>query len=425
MLTREGHLRHNFILGVVNGALFSFGSAFVDANTVLPVFIRHFSGSDSMVGLASSVRSAGWYLAQLPMAGILERRAYKRPFYIWANVVRMALNWAFIPFLALYAVQRPQWVLAGFIAIFMVSSIFGGMAGAPFTDIVAKTIPRRHRGPFYALRFFFGAGILSIVAGFIVRYILREDSLFGFPHNYVLIFALSSLLMTVGIVCYGFVKEPPGRVSEKRRTFPDVASEVPGILRSDGNYRRLLVCQVLAAGLGFSLPFYVVLAHERFGVTASTVGLFLAFQTIGQTGANLVWGRLSSRRGNRMVIRLVLGIQVLIPLYALFLSNVVPEVILAEGGWLVTASFAPIFLLIGGTLSGSFVGFNSFLLDVAPEDRRPTYVGITNTSMGCASFFPALGGVLADTVALDGVFLLSGISICAAIAVSRRLKEPE
>jgi hypothetical protein len=45
--------------------------------------------------------------------------------------------------------------------------------------------------------------------------------------------------------------------------------------------------------------------------------------------------------------------------------------------------------------------------------------------MGCASFFPALGGILADVVALNGVFLLSGACIGAALLASRKLREPE
>ncbi|MDA0748477.1 MAG: MFS transporter, partial [bacterium] len=93
MLPRERTVRHNFLMGVLNGAIFQFGVAFVDPTTVMPVFIKNFTDSDSVVGLASSVRRAGWLLPQLPMAGYLESRPYKMGVYVRGNAVRLGVIW--------------------------------------------------------------------------------------------------------------------------------------------------------------------------------------------------------------------------------------------------------------------------------------------------------------------------------------------
>jgi hypothetical protein len=423
MLPEKGNVRHNFIMGVLNGAIFQFGVAFVDATTVLPVFIKTFTSSDFIVGLVSSVRRSGWYLPQLPMAGYLEQRPYKMKYYLGGNAIRLGLVWLFIPILARYGAEQPSVVLIAFLTIFTISSLAGGIAGSPFTDIVGKTIPRRFRGPFYAVRVFLGAGLLSVLAGLVVQHVLGEGG-YSYPTNYVVIFTLFALFTTVGVACFGFVKEPPGEVSKTSRTFRVVLREVPGILRQDPNFRRLLTTQVLSSGLGFSLPFYIVLAREQFGVTAGTTGIFLAMQTVGATLFNLVWGGVSAKYGNRKVIRLTMFAQAIIPLYALVLGIGLREMVLASTDWVVTVSFAPIFLLIGGVLSGYQVGFNSFLLDVSPESRRPTYVGISNTAMGCAGLFPALGGLVADLVHLQGVFFVSAVAVCAAVITSGKLVEP-
>ena len=89
---------------------------------------------------------------------------------------------------------------------------------------------------------------------------------------------------------------------------------------------------------------------------------------------------------------------------------------------MVTVCFSPIFLLIGGTTTGIFVGFKSYLLDIAPEERRPTYVGITNTVLGVGSLYPVFGGILADLLNLQGVFALSAVTVCAGVWLSLRLK---
>lgn len=70
-------------------------------------------------------------------------------------------------------------------------------------------------------------------------------------------------------------------------------------------------------------------------------------------------------------------------------------------------AFVPNFVFIGATVSGSFVGFKSYLLDVAPADRRLTYLGITNSMMGIASMFPAVGGLLVEFVGHVSVFAMA------------------
>lgn len=75
------------------------------------------------------------------------------------------------------------------------------------------------------------------------------------------------------------------------------------------------------------------------------------------------------------------------------------------------------FFLIGGSTTGVFIGFKSYLLDIAPAERRPTYVGITNTVMGIGALYPILGGALADTVHLQSVFALSALTVFAGLGL--------
>ena len=420
-LPEKGNARFNFVVGVLNGVIFSFGSAFMDPTTVLPVFIKRYTTSDTLVGLASSLHRAGWHLPQLFVAGYLEGRRFKLPVYMCANAMRMGMLWLFVALLGLYGTAYPHLVLTGFLVLIGIGSLAGGVAGLPFTDIVGKVIPRRHTGMFYAIRFFFGAGVLSVLAGAMVNYLLGASSPFAFPANYAVIFALAAGLMTAGIFVTGLIREPAGQVGATRRTALGVLREVPHLLRTDVNFRRLLVVQVLASGMGFSLPFYVVYAREAFAVPESSVGLFLAVQTMGAGLSNVVWGRMSARRGNRSVIVGTVAISALAPMMALGLGGGWGDVLRDGPVWWRTAAFLPIFFLIGASVSGSFIGFVSYLLDIAPEGRRPTYVGITNTVMGAAALFPALGGALADLVHFQGVFAVSAAMVLAGWMLGRRL----
>ena len=422
MFPREKNARFNYLMGVLNGGIFGFGTSFLDPTTVLPVFIRHFTNSDTLVGLASSLHRTGWHLPQLLVAGDLERRRFRLPIYVRANIVRMTLIWLTVPLIAWYSLEQPGLVLSGFLILFGVASLCGGAAGLAYTDIVGKSIPRSYTGMFYATRSFL-SGVLSIFAGVLIKYLLDAESGSVFPANYAVIFALGTGMMCLGIGCFSLVREPEGQISKTHRNFVQVIREVPGLLRLDPNFRTFLMVQVLASGIGFSLPFYVVFARETFQVPESSVGVFLAVQTVGSAVFNVVWGRISVTQGNqRVVVFAVLGVAI-IPILALILGS--QAALIQQGdGWVVTVCFSPIFLLIGGTTTGIFIGFKSYLLDIAPEERRPTYVGITNTVLGVGSLYPVFGGILADLLNLQGVFALSAVTVLAGVWLSLHLKAP-
>lgn len=422
-LPEDRDARHNFVVGNIQGAVFMFGVAFMDPTTVLPIFVKTFTQSDFVVGLASSLHRAGWHLPQLFVAGYVERKTRRLPVYLWANACRMALLAAFLPILYFYGADHPGTVLTLFVVMYGTSHLFGGVAGLPFSDLVGKTIPRTHWGTFYAVRFFLGHGVMSVIAGLAIREILADEQGYPYPVSFVWIFAFAVALMTAGFLIFGLLREQPGTPSTTRRSAFQMLGEVPRLLEADVNYRRMFVTQMLAAASGLALPFYIVVARERFGVDASTAGIFLMTQTVGVTVSNVVWGWVSTRYGNRAIVRWTLVCQLATPLYALALTLAMGDRLTAAGQTTVQTAFLPIFFLVGATVTGSFVGFKSYLLDIAPEDRRPTYIGITSTMLGVASLFPALGGTLAGWIQHDGVFALTALTLAVGVRVSGRLTD--
>ena len=420
--------RFNYVLGVINGAIFMFGFSFLHPNTVLPVFVRQLTESNVLVGLASAIQRAGWLLPQLLVAGYAENLTYKRGLYIRANAVRLVLTWLIIPLLACCAVSRPHWTLAGFLVLSGIAAVFGGLAAVPYSDIVGKTIPGPYFGQFFATRLFLGAGLSSILAGFLVRYLLSEDSPHVFPGNFIIVFSIGAALMTIGILCYIIVREPPGKVSRRRRTFVDIVGNIPSILRKDRQFRLLLLVLVLASGLGFSLPFYIVLVQERFGASSGVAGTFLATQTLGVLLSNLFWAWLSRRSGNLSLIRVTTFGQILIPVYTLGLVYLMADTLQGSPSWVVSVAFSPVFFLIGAFISGGYIGYNSLLLSMAPEERRPTYIGVTNSLMGAAALYPLLGGIIVEFLGINMVFFLAallctgGFLVCLTLTESRGRK---
>ncbi len=111
-LPEDRDSRFNFVVGSIQGAVFVFGVSFIDPMTVLPIFVKHFTQSDFLVGLASSLHRAGWHLPQLFISGYVERTPRRLGVYLWANAGRMTLLSTFLPVLYYYGTDRSAMVLS-------------------------------------------------------------------------------------------------------------------------------------------------------------------------------------------------------------------------------------------------------------------------------------------------------------------------
>ena len=74
-------------------------------------------------------------------------------------------------------------------------------------------------------------------------------------------------------------------------------------------------------------------------------------------------------------------------------------------------------------MSGSMVGFMTYLLNIAPSLNRATYIGFMNTMLFPVSFVPVLGGALVPLIHYEGVFAISvGMGILSFL-ITMQLEE--
>jgi len=137
---------------------------------------------------------------------------------------------------------------------------------------------------------------------------------------------------------------------------------------------------VALASLGTG--FVTVAAVQRWQVPDSTVGLYTAANLVGQTAGYLVFGFLADRLGHKLPLEL--GILALALAMALAWLAPAP-------GWMFL-----VFILTGIYIS-ALVGSGILIsLEFSGPERRPTYVGITNTTVGVVNVIaPLLGTALA------------------------------
>ncbi len=389
--------------------MFHFAWAFTNTSTVLPLFISRLTPSQILIGLASTLEALGWFLPQVAIAAVTLHRTRQMPVYVRAAFLRGGSFLLFAVLAFFLGKENPTHLLMLFFFLFSVYSFGGGMAGVSFMDIVGKTIPEQRRGSFFGTRKLVGGG-LSALAGLWIQRILKTH---GFPENFGILFLTASVLIILALASTCLMKETP----TARR--PDKASIKENLLlglkisREDRNFRMFLLTRIAIGCYIMGLPFYIIYAKDYLSIPSSLAGVFLTVQMVGYLSSNLLWGYLSNRNKNRLVLVFSASFSSVCPLLVLL------SLTLGIPVWL----YGAVFFFLGATISGLDLGHMNYLLQIAPEERRPLYVGFMNTVVGPTIFLSAVGGLIVQVSSFAFLYLLlfalSLVSIFLSLSLER------
>jgi predicted MFS family arabinose efflux permease len=148
-----------------------------------------------------------------------------------------------------------------------------------------------------------------------------------------------------------------------------------------------------------SIPFYVVFAREKLHAPDEAVGWFLLVQVLGGTIASLYWARLVDRAGSKHMLFFCALTSTSIPLLAIALSSF---------GWL---GLLPVFFLVGTVLNGRDVGFQSALLELAPEEQRSSYAGLNAVLILPIAFLSLAAGYFLQHWSYTALFIITAIFV--------------
>jgi MFS family permease len=401
-----------FILGVVNGVLFNLSEALIGGTTVLPIFISYLTTSKVLIGLSGTMGNAGWLMPQLVVANLIQHLKRKKPIYVWAGVVRILCIWAIAVLVAYLVGSRAGLFLVLFFILYSVYTLAAGVAGIPFMDIVGRAVPSTRRGTFFGARLFFG-GIAAALAGMFVKKALEA---MAFPGNFAVLFLTASAVITVAIISFCLVSEPETTLKERRMPFRQFLLKGPFLLKNVRSYRWMLIVRIMLGVWGMALPFYIIFARERLALEPSAVGIFLSIQMVGMVISNILWGALSNRVGNKIVLELVSAVAVVSPVITILSNFVLP---LQS-----TLGFGIVFFFLGFTLSGVTLGYSNYMLDVSPEAELPTYLGFMNTFIAPVLLLSSLGGFVIERTSYEVLFLTVIGAGIIALFFSLQLEEP-
>ncbi|MCK4317107.1 MAG: hypothetical protein KAX24_15175, partial [Anaerolineae bacterium] len=254
----EHEVRRSFALGVFNGTAFRFAETLIDPPLILTWFVSQLTSSNLLIGLVAPMGNAGWFLPQIFVSTRVQRMQRKMPSYTLAAVIR-TIAWLLLA-AAVWLVDDPRFLLAGFFALYAIARLSAGLAGLTFFDVVAKTIPARRRGSFFAWRQLLG-GLLGLGGGWIVKTILYHPAL-PFPRGHAVLFLLYCAVMGPALAAFALIREPPGPVVAEPVTLREQLRRAGRLWRTDRVYRRYIAARLSLAMANIALPFYGIYAKN-------------------------------------------------------------------------------------------------------------------------------------------------------------------
>lgn len=392
--------RKNFVLGVINGILFNFAFAITGSETILPVFVSTLTGSGLLIGLAGSMQKALWPMPQIFMAHYLEGRKFTKFVYTYTAYIRTAAMFL-MGFVILW---KPPFIIPVFFILLFTYFTAGGMSGISFMEIIGKTISKKRLTAFWGLRQA-GGGLLAILGGIYVKFILSEVP---YPKDYAILFLTAGFVVAIALVSFIIADEPPSENQQRTSQFGVFLKNGFGFLAEDRNFKCLFVYKTLMGIAMGPIPFYSLFAIRHMGANPSDIGFFISVQMAGLILSNILWESIAKKKVKYILI---------ITAFCTILQPILAYAALHLNMMLLLYI---VFFLIGFTISGLRVGVLTYMLHIAPEGNRPTYVGLLNTFTAPILFYPMLNGVLIDAFTFLPTFIISGsISVVAIFMIIR------
>jgi MFS family permease len=377
-----------------------FFSSSLSCFILLPLYVHQLGGTEAEIGLVQGVYSAAGILCQ-PVIGLWLDRIGRRFFMTLGVSLIIASSAAFVVShsLALLAALRVVQGL-GFSAFFVANYMH-----------VVDLVPAERRGwalGIYGVSGFLGTALAPVAGEIMVRRL-------GFPW----LFALSVLLG--GVAAY-LVVTTRGILRPSMGEGPGIGSLRAGL----AEVLRLHMALTFFFGLGTGAMFTFLPTFGE-GLGVHSVSLFYTAYAIAAVGVRVGGGNLIDTRGRRATI---------IP--SMFVQGAAAGLLTAMALLVRPHMTVPVvpFLFLAGLLAGGAHGFlypalAALLMDVTPEARRGSVVGIfsavflVGNALGSMVFgYVAHGLGYAVMWSALTLLLLAGFALSFRLRVGYAVKAP-
>jgi MFS family permease len=361
------------------------------AGTFLGVYAVRLGASTQLMGLLTALPALVTIVWSIVAGSIVEKQRHQVPIILTAAALQRGgyLLVALMPFATFL---RQADALVALAALVTLPTVLFNVA---FSPLLAEVVPSDKRGRVVSLRHL----ILSLVstgAGLVGGWVLDR---IAFPYNYQILFAVAAIasllslphLRRLQVTEAAPLLPPPTRIRWLERW----KKKAQRLGQEGGFWRFAAGTFVYYWGLYLPIPLYNLYRVRELGASEAWIGLLTMAFNLSSLLPYVFWGRQADKRGNRWALLVSTAGMSLYPTLTGLSLRVEPLLLASVWGGLFSPGFS--------------VSMFNALLDNAPVDRLPTFVGIHTTLVNVAAFLaPLLGSALAETWGIRMVLLASG-----------------
>ncbi len=399
----------NFIRLTLHYIWLRVGWIFKTESIIMPAFVDLIGGSGWLRGCLPMLNRFGQSIPPL----LVSERVRNLPQKKYALAATMTLMGACFLILATI-----WWFTQGkfaampfvFLSIYALFFVLAGICQLLTNTLIGKLMVPTLRGRLAAVGSIVGGLIAIACAWFLLSAWLGEDG-----GRFELIFGFTgTAFLIAGLLALTFVETADDNGTELQSSVQLFKAALQTV-RDDINFRRLMI---VAGMFGMSIvlwPHYQTLARERLDVGFRSLIPWVIAQHIGVTLLTVPLGWLADRRGNRIVLQVLMFTLCVIPMLALALSQ------LGTAG---KAFFSLVFFLLG-VAPIAFRFLANYTLEITDKENHPLYL----STLGLFISIPvmttsAIFGALIDSLGFEAVFLLILGFLLYGFRTSLSLTEP-
>jgi MFS family permease len=401
----------NYAICLIDAFSFNFGMAFWSLTTIVPLFLRQLHASNSVIGLLPALVALGYSLPGLFVAKRISRLRVAKWWLFWVAVGERIPLLAIAVLIPSLGVKNQGLTLCLFMLAFAMHSVMLGLNQPAYWSFVGKTIPAKVRGRVYGWAGAIG-GVAGLTVAPITRHFLTQSGIANLT-GFASCFTLGIVVLIIGILPFAAIDEPVAS--------PNIAADPhEGHFLQDGlkawraekAFRILVMSQFAGAAAMLAQPFYVLQYSHSFTLTGAIVAQFTAISVVSAALSSLVWGYVADHFGNKIVL-----------IFGAMLGFVGPALVALNPP---AAAYNAVFMMLA--FSGSalmLAGYNSVIEYAGASSAVPFYTTVFNTILTPIRVLgPIVGGLLADTVGYNIVFILAAVLGLVAVFATTRIVDP-
>ncbi len=403
------NINRNFAGFIWHAFWLALAETFAEKNTVLPGLILLAGGTQTDVGILTSIMIGVPLFSQIIFASYLTNKPLKKKFLLGGIFLR-ASAFAGVAFSIFYFDSfTTSWFI---LIIFIWMTLFalsGAFAGVSYTDIVGKSFDNAGRKKFFVThQFLSGIGIL--ISAVIVKEILAGIE---YPQNYQAAFFTASGLLFLASIGFMILKEKPSDITVRYKSIFAVIRIIPAEIKASANLKYFILTTNLIGLTAILIPFYVGFIKQSNHLDEGNIGTFLLFQIIGMITSNLLWHKLVKIFSFKGMLRTAIVLLSMLPVLALLVDS-----------FNSLNLFYILFFLAGSAISAQKIAQEGVIIEISNEANRPLYTGIYGTLNLSSVLLPLLLGLILDSTGYTIVFILLSVTTISALRLANKMVCP-